>query len=119
MKYIKHLIMASKYSIMGVQFALKNENAARMELIAIIVAMIGAYFIALNMAEYILLIGIVILVFAVEMLNTAIEAIVDEDGRRTKLYGAAKDCGSAAVGILVLLGLFIWVALILLNVVGV
>ncbi len=116
MKYINHLIQAAKYTMMGIRFALKNENAARMELVAIVMALIAAHLISSNTVDYILLTGSVVLVFALELVNTAIEAIIDEDGRHTRLYGAAKDCGSAAVGVMVAFSLFIWLSLFLENI---
>lgn len=109
------MIKAAGYSMQGIKFALQNENAARMELLALIASIFLAFPLAANLVEYILLVGIIMLIFAVELLNTAIEAIVDEDGSQTKLYGAAKDCASAAVGVLCLLGLFIWVGFIYKN----
>ena len=118
MKYIRHLIMATKYTMKGIRFALENETAAKLEMAAIIFALVVANLISTNIIEYILLIGVVITVFSLEMLNTAIEAIIDEDGQHTELYGAAKDCGSAAVGIMIALGMFIWGSLICVNVFG-
>lgn len=118
MKYIQHIITAAQYSLKGIQFALKNENAARMEFVAIIVALVAAHLIAASLVQYILMIGIVVLVFAMELINTAIEAIIDEDDRHTELFGAAKDCGSAAVGVLALFGGFIWLSLFLENIFG-
>lgn len=119
MKYLNHLVNATKYTMKGILYALKNETAAKIELVAIVFALIVANVIATNIVEYILLIGVVITVFALEMLNTAIEAIVDEDGRHTELYGVAKDCGSAAVGIMIALGLFIWASMIIVNIFGI
>lgn len=118
MKYFRHLIMATKYTMKGIRFALENETAAKLEMAAIIFALVVANLISTNIIEYILLIGVVITVFSLEMLNTAIEAIIDEDGQHTELYGAAKDCGSAAVGIMIALGMFIWGSLICVNVFG-
>ncbi len=63
--------------------------------------------------ERILLIGSVILVLIIEVLNSALESIVDRIGSEWhELSGRAKDMGSAAVSLSLLLALFIWVTLL-------
>ena len=59
--------------------------------------------------ERILLIGSVVLVVILELVNSAIEAVVDRIGtERHELSGRAKDMGSAAVLVAIILGLFTW-----------
>ena len=62
--------------------------------------------------ERVLLIGSVVLVVVIELINSAIEAVVDRIGTEYhELSGRAKDMGSAAVFIAALLGLFVWIML--------
>ena len=65
------------------------------------------------MVSRILMIGSVVLVVIVEILNSAIESVVDRIGQEHHpLAGRAKDMGSAAVLISILLALFVWIALL-------
>ncbi len=62
------------------------------------IAVILACVVDVGMIERILLIGVVVLVLIVELINSAIEAVVDRIGvERHELSGRAKDIGSAAV----------------------
>lgn len=55
------------------------------------------------------MIGSVVLVVILELVNSAIEAVVDRIGtERHELSGRAKDMGSAAVLVAIILGLFTW-----------
>lgn len=67
----------------------------------------------MDVVSRILMIGVVVLVVIVEILNSAIEAVVDRIGQEHHpLAGRAKDMGSAAVLISILLALFVWIALL-------
>lgn len=106
------LIKAAGYSKKGLIAAWQNEAAIRQELLALIPAVIIAFSFSFTAVERVLLIGSVVLVLVIELINSAIEAVVDRIGTEYhELSGRAKDMGSAAVFIAVLLGLFIWVML--------
>ena len=61
----------------------------------------------------IMLIGSVVLVIIIEILNSAIEAVVDRFGPELHpLSGRAKDMGSAAVFIALLLAAFVWISVL-------
>ncbi|WP_237387723.1 diacylglycerol kinase [Xenorhabdus sp. Sc-CR9] len=106
---LTRIIKAAGYSAKGIKTAWQNEAAFRQEAIAAIFAIIIAFSLDLSIVERILLISAVMLVVIVEILNSAIEAVVDRIGSEYhELSGRAKDMGSAAVLLTILLALFIW-----------
>lgn len=106
---IKRITSAVRYSIQGLTFAWKNEEAFRQEFIMSVVLLIGATFLSESAIEYIILIVPVFIVLIVELLNSAIEAVVDRiSDEKHRLSGAAKDTGSAAVFVSVLLLIIVW-----------
>lgn len=106
----KRIINATGYSIKGFKAAWKNEAAFRQECALLLVAVILAYLINVTVVERILLIGSVVLIVLTELLNSAIEATVDRIGsEKHELSGRAKDIGSAAVLVAILLALFVWI----------
>lgn len=86
------------YSISGFKGAYRDEAAFRQEvLLAVILIPLGIWF-GKSGVERALLIGSVLLVLIVELLNSGIEAVVDRfGGEHHELSGLAKDMGSAAV----------------------
>ncbi|WP_099131483.1 MULTISPECIES: diacylglycerol kinase [Xenorhabdus] len=106
---LSRIIKAAGYSVKGIKAAWQNEAAFRQEAIAAILAIIIAFSLDFGLHERLLLIGSVMLVVIVEILNSAIEAVVDRVGSEYhELSGRAKDMGSAAVLLTILLALFIW-----------
>ncbi|VTP16109.1 Diacylglycerol kinase [Phytobacter ursingii] len=110
---ITRIIKAAGYSWKGVRAAWINEAAFRQEGVAVIIAIIIASFVDVDAITRVLLIGSVVLVMIVEILNSAIEAVVDRIGSEFhELSGRAKDMGSAAVLMAILLALFTWFSLL-------
>lgn len=86
------------FTLKGLRFAWLNEAAFRQEMILVILLAPAAFYLGTTAIERILLIAVLLLVLITELLNSAIEAIVDRFGEeRHTLSGAAKDMGSAAV----------------------
>ena len=107
------IIKAAGYSWKGVRAAWINEAAFRQEGVAVVLAIIIAAFLDIDVITRVLLIGSVTLVMIVEILNSAIEAGVDRIGPEFhELSGRAKDMGSAAVLMTILLALFTWISLL-------
>ena len=101
---------AFQYSMQGLSHAVRYEAAFRQELMIAIPAMIGLWFLPVSMVEKIILLGTVLLMLIVELLNSAIEATVDRvSTERHPLSGRAKDLGSAAVLLAVVLMAAAWV----------
>lgn len=106
---IKRIVKATGYSIQGLKAAFKHEAAIRQELGLLVFAIVLVGLFDVTMVERILMLGVVVLVLIVELLNSAVEAVVDRVGvEYHELSGRAKDIGSAAV--LVALGFagFTW-----------
>ena len=113
-KGIARLIAATGYSIAGFKAAYKNEEAFRLEVLAFIVLAPVALFLGESDVDRVLLLGSLALVLIAELLNSAIEAAVDRGGvEYSELAGRAKDMGSAAVLVCLLLALFVWGLLLL------
>jgi diacylglycerol kinase (ATP) len=88
-----------------------NETAFRQEAIAAIVLIPTAFWVGRNWIEVALLAGSVMLVMMVELLNTGIETAIDRIGPEWHdLSKRAKDMGSAAVLLALLLCAGVWLA---------
>ncbi len=106
---IKRIINAGGYSIKGLQFAWKNEAAFRQEIVLTLVLVPLAFWLGETAVERALLLMTLGLVVITELVNTAIEAVVDRVGSELHaLAGAAKDVGSATVLVSIALMLLIW-----------
>ena len=113
-KGMARIVAAFGYSIKGLKAAYKNEAAIRQELMAGVIIVPLAFFVAENGIELALLLGSAILVFLMELINSAIESVVDRIGaEHHELSGQAKDIGSALVLIAILLCFVTWGAIIL------
>lgn len=106
---LTRIIKATGYSIKGLQAAWRHEAAFRQESLLLLVAVVVAVWLDVTTVERILLIGCVTLVVILEIVNSAIEAVVDRIGsEHHALSGRAKDMGSAAVFVALWLALFVW-----------
>lgn len=101
---------AAGYSLAGLR-AGWGETAFRQEAIAALVMVPVAFWLGRNWVEVALLAGSVLLVMIVELLNTAVETAIDRIGPEWHtLSKRAKDMGSAAVLLSLLLAGGIWIA---------
>jgi len=107
---LRRIWFATSYSMAGIAWAWRNEAAFRQEVgLAAVLAPLGLYFGKDGEARALLL-GSLLLVLIVELLNTAIEAVVDRFGEgHHDLSKAAKDLGSAAVFVSLTVVVVIWV----------
>jgi diacylglycerol kinase (ATP) len=102
-------VRAFNFSRKGFQAAWKNEAAFREEIIVAIFLIPASFWLGTTSIERILLIGSILLVLIVELLNSAIEAIVDlVSPEFHELAGRAKDIGSAAVLIALMIASLTW-----------
>ena len=89
---------ALKHSCSGIAATLRSESAFRQEAACALLLIPIAVFGPVQPLERLALIASVLLVLLVELLNSAIEAVVDRiSPERHELSRRAKDCGSAAV----------------------
>jgi len=106
---LARILYAAKYSWQGLTAAFRHEAAFRQELFALVVLVPVALWLGKSAVEYALLIGSLLLVLVVELINSAIEAVVDRFGAELhELSGRAKDMGSAAVLVSILLCGLVW-----------
>jgi diacylglycerol kinase (ATP) len=107
------LVNATGYSIKGLKAAFRHEAAFRQEVFLLLVAIVLAVWLDVSTLERVLLIGSVAIVVIVELLNSAIEAVVDRIGSEfNELSGRAKDIGSAAVLCTLFLAAFVWISIV-------
>jgi diacylglycerol kinase (ATP) len=108
-KGFNRLIKAAQFSRQGIVACYQHEEAFRQEVwLTIVLIPLGLY-LGGNGVEKALLVGSVLLLPIVEILNSAIEAVVDRIGQeKHELSGRAKDMGSAAVALAVLLLIVVW-----------
>ena len=110
----KRIVNAGKYSLQGLKAAWINEAAFRQELILTVIMTVTAILLPrLDVLSRLLLVLMPWLVMVVEILNSAIEAVVDLTGDEwNELSGRAKDLGSAAVFIMLLLTVAVWIVIL-------
>ncbi|MFD1217222.1 MULTISPECIES: diacylglycerol kinase [Microbulbifer] len=111
---ISRLIDATGYSWAGLIATWRNEAAFRQEVSLAIFLIPAALWLGESGIERALLIGVTLLVMIVELLNSAVEAVVDRvSAEKHPLSKIAKDTGSAAVSISLLLWLTTWGCILL------
>ncbi len=109
------ILKASRYSWQGVCAAYRHEQAFRQEIWLCILLIPLGLWLGQDGVERALLVASVLLLPMVEMLNSALEAVVDRFGEeRHELAGRAKDMGSAAVAISITILVAFWI-LVLTN----
>jgi diacylglycerol kinase (ATP) len=113
-KGVERLIAATKYSKQGILSALRSEEAFRLECLAALVLAPIAIWLGESGVERALLVLVLFFVLIVELLNSAIESVVDRIGLDyNKLSGDAKDMGSAAVLFSISLAIITWLLLLM------
>ncbi|MGB5444735.1 MAG: diacylglycerol kinase [Psychromonas sp.] len=112
---LKRIILAAGYSLQGLKSAFQQEAAFRQELLLAVILIPIACLLDVSQIERILLITSLLLVLIVEVINSAIEAVVDRIGsEHHELAGRAKDMGSAAVFLALGLTAYIWLEVLFL-----
>jgi len=111
----KRIFSAFFYSIDGFKSAWKNEHAFRQELVLVVIGIVTALVLPVSSFEKLMMIAVLLLILVVELLNSAIEAVVDRVSlERHTLSKNAKDFGSAAVLLTLIIAVGTW-AVILFN----
>jgi diacylglycerol kinase (ATP) len=102
-------VFALRHSWAGIVATWREESAFRQEACLAAVLLPVAAFVHVSAAERVLLAGSVLLVLLVELINSSIEAAIDRISlERHELSGRAKDCGSAAVTIALVMAATTW-----------
>jgi len=112
-KGFDRIVKACGYSLAGLKAAWKEEAAFRQESLLMLVMLPCAFWLGRSLLEELVLIAVCVLVVIVELINSAVEAVVDRiSDEYHVLSGRAKDMGSAAVFISVLLVVCVWLGVI-------
>ena len=113
---VRRVFKAFFYSLDGLGSSLKHEAAFRQEALLAAVLIPASFLLSVPLAQHLALVASVILVLIVELLNSAIEAVVDDISLRNRpLAKRAKDMGSAAVLLSLLNCLICWASVLALN----
>ncbi len=108
---LDRVLHAAGYSWNGLRTAYRNESAFRQETVLAVLLIPTAFWLGRSWVETALLAGSVLLVMIVELLNSAVEAAIDRISFELHdLSKLAKDFGSAAVMLALLLCGGIWAA---------
>lgn len=112
---ITRIFKAFGYSAKGLKAAFAGEAAFRQECLLAVLFIPLAIYLPLSAVETVLLVSLTLAILVVELINSAIEAVVDRFGEEWhELCGNAKDMGSAAVLVMIGIWAYAWVAIVLL-----
>jgi len=110
---IRRILRATGFSVQGLASAWKHEAAFRQEVVLLVILTPIAFWLGETVLLQALLIGVCLLVLIVELFNSAIEAAIDRHGdEHHELSGRAKDMGSAAVLVSLVIVVLVWGAVI-------
>ncbi len=105
----RRIFKATQWSLQGLRAAWLHESSFRLEVYLFIVLAPLAWWLGDTAVERALLIGSMLLVLSIELLNSAVEAVIERYGaEHHELAGRAKDMGSAAVFVLMMNVLLCW-----------
>ena len=109
---LRRLVNAGRNSIAGLRHALANEAAMRQEMLGFVVLTPVALLLSVPVLERLLLVLSMLLVLLTEFINSAIETTIDRISlERHPLSGQAKDLGSAAVAVALLMSGLSWIVI--------
>lgn len=107
------MLRALRWSLMGIGTAFRHESSFRLECYAFVVLAPLSFVLGATAVERLLLLGSLMMVLSAELLNSAIEQVVDKISPEFAVFaGRAKDMGSAAVFITLLNVLAVWALLL-------
>ncbi len=110
---VGRLLGALRYSWQGMCATYQHEAAFRQEVWGLFILVLLAVWLSESIGQFVLLVGSWLLVMVVELLNSAIESVVDRTGDEYHLLsGRAKDQGSAAVLFSLVIALLVWISVI-------
>lgn len=103
------LIKSFQYAWNGILYCFKTQANFRIHILGFIFLLISAYYFRFEKWELIVCLILSALVFFAELLNTAIESLVDLTSREfSELAKVAKDCAAGAVLVLALMSVCVW-----------
>ena len=109
----RRIFQAAVWSLQGLRAAWLHESSFRLEVYLFVVLAPLGWWLGDTPIERVLLIGSMLLVLSIELLNSAVEAVIERYGAEFhELAGRAKDMGSAAVFVLMLNVMLTWGAIV-------
>ena len=106
---IKRISAAFFYSMDGFKAAWRNEHAFRQEMLVTVIGTVTALSMKISAFEKLMLVAVLVFVLVVELINSALEAVVDRISLEPHpLSKNAKDLGSAAVALAIGIALAAW-----------
>lgn len=109
----ERILKAARWSMQGLQAAWLHESSFRLEVFLFVILAPLGWWLGDSPVERVLLVGSMLLVLGGELLNSAIEAVIERYGAEFHpIAGRAKDMGSAAVFVLMLNVLLTWAAIL-------
>ena len=117
-KGLKAIIKSIDYSIDGLVYAYRSERSMIIHTIASIIGIVLGFILGISLTEWSIILGTLAIILAIELINTAVEAVVDMVTQEYHpLAKVAKDCSSAATFVVsasgVIIGIVIFVPKIL------
>ena len=108
------VLRAARWSMLGLRAAWLHESSFRLEVCLFAVLGPLGWWLGATPVEQVLLIGSCLLVMAMELMNSSMEAVIERFGpERHELAGRAEDMGSAAVFVLMMNVVLVWALLLL------
>lgn len=106
---MRKLISATRNSVRAWRYLMREEEAFRLEVLLLVLALPLAWYLSLTPRGFVLLIAAILAMMVVEALNSAIEAACDAYSREFNTdIQRAKDCGSLAVALTMIGAATIW-----------
>ena len=98
LKALRHIVYAVGYSMAGLAYMMRSEIAARIEVAAVVLAVLWLAILGRPISDFLVLLMLACILFAVEAVNTAIEVLVDRlSPEQSNFAKVVKDLGSTAV----------------------
>jgi diacylglycerol kinase (ATP) len=115
-KGLKRLFLALGHSFHAFTWLSRNEAAFRQEIVLLVTTLILLPFLSFSLYDNLLIVSATLFVMFAEIVNTAIEAVVDRIGLEIhELSGLAKDLGSACVTIALVILSLVWLVVLYSN----
>lgn len=113
-KGLTRIHLASLNSLRAFKWLYQNESAFKQECLLFVIAFPSSFLLKISQTEQVILMLSILFIIFTEVINTAIEAVVDRIGLEIHpLSGLAKDLGSAAVFLSILIASTIWLTILL------
>ena len=109
-----HLSKNTQYALDGLKHAIKTESSFKLELLSALIILPAIYFVSASIEAKMILVVTAFLVLIVELLNSAVENVVDLVTKDIHpLAKSAKDIGATAVMFSITLHILCWILVLI------